>query len=69
MSSLTPAPRIKVTEVDGSPNGFCSVLVFPNGTVSITGNTATISVSAGGATFDFGTFANPLSYSLDMGAF
>ena len=40
--SLSPANSITIEEVDGSPTGLANKLVFSNGTVTIDGNTATI---------------------------
>jgi hypothetical protein len=45
--SLSPANSITIEEVDGSPTGLANKLVFSNGTVTIAGNTATI--TSGGA--------------------
>lgn len=40
--SLAPSNSITIEEVDGSPTGKANKLVFSNGTVTIAGNTATI---------------------------
>ena len=40
--SLAPTNAITVEEVDGTPSGAANKLVFSNGTVTINGNTATI---------------------------
>jgi hypothetical protein len=45
--SLAPSNSITIEEVDGSPTGKANKLVFSNGTVTIAGNTATI--TSGGA--------------------
>ena len=48
--SLSPANSITIEEVDGSPTGLANKLVFSNGTVTIDGNTATITSGGGSLT-------------------
>jgi hypothetical protein len=45
--SLAPSNSITIEEVDGSPTGKANKLVFSNGTVTIAGNTATITSGGG----------------------
>ena len=40
--TLSPSNSITIEEVDGAPTGLANKLVFSNGTVTINGNTATI---------------------------
>ena len=40
--TLSPSNSITIEEVDGTPTGLANKLVFSNGTVTINGNTATI---------------------------
>ena len=48
--SLAPSNSITIEEVDGSPTGKANKLVFSNGTVTIDGNTATITSGGGSLT-------------------
>lgn len=48
--SLAPSNSITIEEVDGSPTGKANKLVFSNGTVTIAGNTATITSGGGSLT-------------------
>ena len=48
--SLSPANSITIEEVDGTPTGLANKLVFSNGTVTIAGNTATITSGGGSLT-------------------
>ena len=43
---------ITVQEADGDPKGFCRVIKFPNGSLTITGGTGIVTYSGGGSTTD-----------------
>lgn len=45
MARLISNVRVRVREVDGSPNDFCTTLVFPNNSLSFSSNTATVNIT------------------------
>ena len=56
-----PGNTLTVEEVDGTPTGAVNKLVFSNGTVTLDGNTATITNSSGG-TWEGLSYITPAAY-------